>query len=183
MLVTNELLFGQIAVTKKFITQEQLGECLKLQLEKSRQLSIGKILLKHGYIKPGQIEKVLDQQEENLREAATYSPRKKLKDRFFGTLAVTMKYATLPQVVESLQEQQRLERMNVHIRLGEVFVSKGYMTVDEVRNVLEKQKKRPPACVRCGRPANVLADISGGLFYCRDCADELNIVEDPGFGE
>jgi hypothetical protein len=140
MIIARELLFGQIAVSMHFISQPQLDECLSLQKNPDFQMPIGKILLQRGYITPGNVDEILKTQESIVKDASSYAPGRKSGDSLFGKMAVTMKYTTLSQVIECMKEQDRLERLNIHIRLGEIFLSKRYLTVEQVRELIARQK-------------------------------------------
>jgi hypothetical protein len=181
MIIADDLLFGRIAITQKSITEENLRECLDLQRSTLTHLSIGKILLKKEYITTEEIENVLDIQEQNLREASGYSPRRKLKETLFGTLAVKSKRMPLPIVLECLHEQEHLERLNIFLRLGEIFISKGYMDVKQVRSLLDQQKGEAGKCIICGKPVEKPSHSPVEGQICKKCKKKVQRNDDFSF--
>jgi serine/threonine protein kinase len=58
--------FGDVAVSRGFVTQKQVQECLDLQAELSKQnvkKLLGDILLERGYLLPHQIDQIREQQK------------------------------------------------------------------------------------------------------------------------
>jgi hypothetical protein len=172
MIVRKDLLFGSLAVADKVVTEEQLQECLKLQREQQFYKSVGIIMVEKGYISLGRVGELLKLQEENLKEAAGLGTASS-GETLFGTLAVMKRFTTLSQVEQCLEEQRRLRRLGIFVRLGEILVSRKYMTVEQVLSVLERQSTRVLYCGRCRKRFNVTAFSNRKRFFCNVCGGEL----------
>ncbi len=172
MIVKRDLLFGALAVVQKAVTEEQLQECLKLQREQNFYKSIGTILLEKGYTDREEIRRLLRFQEEGLKEAAGFDSVAS-GETLFGTIAVMKRLTTLERVEECLNEQRRLRRLGIYLRLGEIFVSKKHLTLEQVKMVLKRQNTRVLWCSRCSKRFNVTAFSSRRRFFCNVCGAEL----------
>lgn len=117
----NSRFFGQYLLEKGRITSEQLVSALEHQ--KSVQAAIGTLALERGLLTGEQIKQILaEQRKTSLR---------------FGEQAVAMGLLTQTQVDELLQEQEVSHR----VLLGEVLVSKGYLTLEMLEKELKEYKK------------------------------------------
>jgi len=117
----NSRFFGQYLLEKGRITSEQLVAALEQQ--KTVQAAIGILALESGLLTAEQIKQILtEQRKTGLR---------------FGEQAVVMGSLTKTQVDELLQEQEVSHR----VRLGEVLVSKGYLTLEMLEKELKEYKK------------------------------------------
>ncbi|TET36662.1 MAG: hypothetical protein E3J72_07865 [Planctomycetota bacterium] len=173
MIFLQELLFGQIAIAEKIVDEEQLAAALDKQHNEARNKSIGLILVELGFANPEQIEKILEVQAENLKKASSYNPRKKSGETFFGTIAVMKRFTTLSKVVECLREQERLEKFNIFLRLGEIFVSRGYLSSEQVKKILSAQQSVKVRCDGCRRMATIEEFNPSGRYTCPACGDRL----------
>ncbi|MHC4601073.1 MAG: hypothetical protein ACYS47_18930 [Planctomycetota bacterium] len=116
-----DLLLGQIALEKGFISQDQLDECLRLQESEPQWKQLGMILLDREFISEEDLDIVLEIQRKSL-EKNVDNTELKLKDVLFGRIVVSNRLATQGQVNECLREQERIERMGMFLRLGEIMV-------------------------------------------------------------
>jgi hypothetical protein len=172
MIVKKDLLFGSLAVAGKSVTGEQLQECLKAQREQQYYKSIGIILVEKGYLDREEVGRLLMLQEESLKEAAGLGSAGS-GETLFGALAVMKRFTTFSQVEECLEEQRRLRRLGMFLRLGEILVSRKYMAVEEVLSVLERQSTHVLYCSRCKKRFNVTAFSNRKRFFCNVCGAEL----------
>jgi len=182
MIVRKDMLFGSLAVKDKTVTEEQLKECLKIQRDLQYYKSIGTIMVEKGYLDRGKVGELLRLQEENLKEAAGLGTAGS-GETLFGTLAVMKRFATLSQVEQCLEEQRRLRRLGIFVRLGEILVSRKFMKVEQVLSVLERQSTRVLYCARCRKRFNVTAFSNRKRFFCNVCGGELvrpEIIETVG---
>lgn len=62
MLRPKDVLFGEIAVTLKLLTSEQLAECITVQRRDRRHRRLGAICEQLGYLLSADVQRVLDQQ-------------------------------------------------------------------------------------------------------------------------
>ena len=117
----NSRFFGQYLLEKGRITSEQLAAALEQQ--KTVQAAIGTLALERGLLTADEIKQILNQQRKTgLR---------------FGEQAVARGSLTQTQVDELLREQEVSHR----VRLGEVLVSKGYLTLEMLEKELKEYKK------------------------------------------
>jgi twitching motility protein PilT len=73
--VSDDLLFGRIALHYKLVTREQLVEASRYQAEEASSRKLGEILVEKSYLTPRQLEQVLAVQREYLaKQQTTASP-------------------------------------------------------------------------------------------------------------
>ncbi len=181
MATNDEILFGRIAVLSKFVTQEQVDECLatqeRLRHEQPEEVPhLGTILVDTGYLSEREKRAILQVQKENLQRRDSGANARR-QERIFGYLVMKLDYATEEQVFECVREQARLQRFNLMFKLGEVFVSKGYLSHDQVQEVLALQDKFIVTCEGCGVKFNVVRYQAGSKVKCPECG-EIALVPD-----
>lgn len=182
MIVRRDLLFGSLAVAEKDVSLEQLQECIDIQRRQRYYKSIGRVMLGKGYLDLPAISRLLRMQEENLKEAAGIVGAGS-GETLFGAVAVMKRFTTLTQVEECLDEQRRLRRLGIFLRLGEILVSRKYMTVTQVLTVLKRQSTQVLTCSRCKKRFNVTAFSNRKRFFCNVCGAELvqpEVIESVG---
>ena len=74
------------------------------------------------------------------------------KDNRFGTTAISMGFITKEQLIEalSIQAAENVEQ-NTHRLLGEILVSEGMMSSEQVEDVLETMSNRIAYAIGGGR--------------------------------
>jgi uncharacterized OB-fold protein len=159
------------------ITQEQLDQCLKIQESSEEPKLIGMILLEQGFITKEQLRTVLEYQKQNQQRPAT-DPEEQKSDIAFGFIAVKKKYTTLNRVYECVREQARAAKLGLFFRLGEIFVNKGYLTVEQVQDILQDQNKTILECEGCTTRFNVIGYEEGKTIKCTKCGRRLVPPED-----
>jgi hypothetical protein len=122
--------FGQLAIERGFVTVDQIIEAFTIQARESIEMrrcrAIGEILLDLGYISTQQISMVLQ---------GRFEPR-------FGDIATSRRFITLPQLIEAMTVQVRDEtEKGTHRLLGEILIELGFMTGNQVKQVLEAMKR------------------------------------------
>lgn len=127
---------GQIAIEWGLITREALAEAVdrqKAERARNRPRPLGEILVEGGYLSCEQVEELLLAQE--LAETRGC-------ERLFGTVALERGYVDDEQVREALAEQSVAFRFGrKRPLLGEVFVRRGWMSLEQVLEVLEAQAR------------------------------------------
>jgi hypothetical protein len=172
MLVKKDMLFSSLAVGSGKVTGAQLEEIQKLQREQHHYKSIGRLMVEKGYLKRADVRVLLSRQEENLKEAVGVHSAGS-GETLFGAVAVMKRYTTLSQVEECLEEQRRLRRLGIFLRLGEILISRKYMTVGQVLTVLKRQHTQMLYCSRCKKKFNVTAFSNRKRFFCNVCGGDL----------
>ncbi len=176
--IQEEMLFGKIAVKKGFITEEQLEECIKLQKSSTPPQLIGIILKDKGYITREQLREIIEYQKKHMRRPAT-DPEEQKSDIAFGFIAVKLKFTTLDRVYECVREQTKAAKLGLYFRLGEVFVKKGYLTSEQVKDILAQQNRTIMECIGCGTRFNVIGYTPDRTVKCTKCGRRLETPADP----
>ena len=166
MPASDDLLFGKIALSKQFCTQEQIDECVELQSGESPQPPLGELLLYKGYLTPEQHAEILKEQQKNLQSEDPATKRRK-EDLLFGKLAVREGLVTEDQVNDCLRRQAA--HQGDPRSLGEVMVDRGFLSPDQVKHLLARQQKRIMSCSRCRLSFTVLTISQGKSVACPRC--------------
>ncbi len=170
-----DILLGRIALANRFVTKEQLDECVRLQAAGHKE-SLGKLLEEKGYLTSTQLIAVLELQDQRLRRshARLRVPKKEV---LFGRLAIKLGMATKEQVYDALREQALLLDMDKKYRLGQVMIMKGYLSVAQVEMLLKCQHKTILQCPECSTRYNVEGYVPGMKVQCRRCG--RSVLEEP----
>jgi hypothetical protein len=164
-----DLLFGRIAVNRKYCTQEQLDKCLALQANSRDRVPLGQILRSEGYISDNQHSEILALQRKNLN--ALDPVNKASKDAvLIGKLVVRMKLMTEDQVNACLRIQAKGGEKR---SLGEIMVEQGYLTPPQLREILARQHKRIMSCSKCRLSFTVTSTTQGKAVHCPRCKGPL----------
>jgi protein-arginine kinase activator protein McsA len=170
---SGDLLFGKIALTEKFCTQAQIDECtrLQLQLQSPHQPAprLGDLLLDKGYLSAAQHAKILEIQQQNL-DLVDPLVKKRKESILFGKLAIKLGLVTPDEVNSCLRLQAEPGESR---SLGEILVSKGYLTAIQVKDILEKQLKKIMSCPACKLSFTVLTLSEGKKIECPKCKGPL----------
>lgn len=168
----NRLLIGQIALELKFLTREQLQECIDHQAGRMQPKPIGTLLVESGFLTAEQLTVVVEEQKRRLQESLPYAPTQRGAVAF-GRLIVERGLVSQEHVNQALRAQQDLAERGVRKRLGELLVEAGHLEPDAVPDLLKSQGKVLMACTFCGAHLNVLSTISEG-YPCRKCGMPLD---------
>lgn len=196
----NDLLLGQIAVRKGFVTLEQLMQALQEQARdtppgdvtvriRRYQRPLGVILVAKGFLTDAQLLSLLQEQKTRMQMPADYLdlPREQV---LFGQIVIREGLATPAQVGKSLRIQalqgsdpdsaghENGNGAGRTLRLGEVMVRRGYLQPAQVLAVLRKQTKALLQCVECQTRYNVLGYEDQRRYKCRRCGAMLEMVTD-----
>lgn len=90
-------------------------------------------------------------------------------DRTFGQIAIKRGWINVEQLETALHEQEQLRRIRLGFRLGEVCVRQGFLTVDQVREILRAQGVSRSDCATCG---GVIEELDRAET-CPGCGGEL----------
>ncbi|MBI2922759.1 MAG: serine/threonine protein kinase [Planctomycetes bacterium] len=189
------VLFGKLAVSTRFITEEQLQECLDFQKEieerGEKPPRLGEILEQKGYLTKQQIQSILETMSSMQR-------------RRFGEIGVAFHFITLEQLETCLDIQKLLQAPQEtvplfgqalvayrnflkqvlaggpHPRIGDVLCSMGYMRPHQVEAILEEQNKRIVRCKSCEASLNISRFQIGQKIKCGQCSAVLEIVKPEG---
>jgi ribosomal protein S27E len=166
----SDLLFGKLAVSMGYCTQEELDACLKIQSAGPDRLPLGRVLINEGYLNEDQHSGILTAQRKNMN-AVDPLLNKQREAVLFGKLAVREGLLTPVQANECLAQQATEGESR---SLGEIMVSKRFMTAAQVKDLLAKQQKKIMSCPGC-RMSFTVFTISQGkkVVSCPRCKAEL----------
>ena len=165
----HDLLFGRIALNRKFCTQAQLDECIAIQARSRDRLAIGHILKSEGYITEDQHSEVLSIQRRNMMAV---DPVQKLSKEtiLLGKLAVRERYMSERDVNFCLRLQAKEGEKR---SIGEVMVEQGYLTPEQLKRLLAKQHKKIMSCPTCKLSFTVLTISKSKVIPCPRCKGPL----------
>ena len=169
----DETLFGRIAVLNNYLRSDQLEECLKIQRGESPPRRIGDILLEKKYLTEEQLQTILEIRRKKSRKAQTNRVEARQNDKAFGHLALESGLVNLDQLEGAILEQQRLDHLNLHFRLGEIMVAKRMLNASDVLQLLRSQGKQILLCPVCDIHYNVLKYQDGKVYRCTKCHSDL----------
>jgi len=186
------ILFGKIAVSTKFITDEQLDECLQEQIEMEtrgeKAPRLGELLERKGYLTKRQIRSLLETMQSMQR-------------RLFGEIATSFQFVTLDQVQTCLEIQRYLKEPQENVplfgqalatyrghaqqvtdgaepaKIGELMVAMGFLKEHQVKAVIEEQNKKIVECENCEASLNVTNFLPGQKVKCGQCQSVLMIQQ------
>jgi hypothetical protein len=166
-------LFGQIALKLGLITRKQLDDALELQKYAKERKPVGVILMELKIIGQAELEKIIEAQKELV--VASHSRAKAVKeDNLFGKVAIRLGFSDETQLQECLKMQETLPKERF-MRLGDIMVLKGYLSVEQVRSILDAQKGLILFCPHCKTQFNVVMLQPGATLQCYNCGSPLRI--------
>jgi predicted RNA-binding Zn-ribbon protein involved in translation (DUF1610 family) len=163
------MLFGHLAVSGRFVTEEQIAECVDMQ-EKYRSRGgpvprLGELLAMKGYMTPDQVRAVLDGQHGR-------------REGLFGEIAVRWRFVTREVLDGALAFQREMDAAGKHrARIGEILVGRGELQAHQVRAILDAQGKRIVHCSSCAARFNVAHFRAGASVQCPKCGAETVMGE------
>ena len=178
-----DLLLGQIAVEKGFLTKAQLAEVMKEQSGGTASTDpdatvnpskgtrpLGTLLMSKGYLKEQELVALLEEQSRRL-EAIKNCQKLQKVEYLFGQLLVKNNLATMLQINKCLEIQLKMAEKGVTPipRLGELLVEHGFVDKKTVSDVLKMQDKDILFCTGCGRQYNVVGLEDGKAYKCKEC--------------
>ena len=181
MISIKDVLLGQLAIEKGFITKAQLAEVMKEQQGGNNDPDatasptksvrpLGTLLLAKGFLKEDQLVGLLEEQTRRLEAVKNVQKLQKV-DYLFGQLLVKHNLATMLQINKCLEIQLKMAEKGVSPipRLGELLVEHGFVDRKTVADVLKMQDKDILFCTGCGRQYNVVGLEEGKAYKCKEC--------------
>lgn len=124
--VKNKLAIGKILVTKRFITNAQLAEALKVQREKN-SIKIGDLMVSLGYLSDEQLDIIIKKQK-NIRES-------KGENLSFGAIVLKENFVSKIKLEKALKIQNR----QYCAKLGDTLLEMGYITPEQLAVAIKIQ--------------------------------------------
>ena len=166
-------LFGQIALRLNIITKQQLGEALELQRCAKSQKPLGVLLMELQFVTQKDLDRILEAQKALAAQAATRQKAVR-EDNLFGKVAIRLNFTTEERLAECLSMQEQLPK-DRFMRLGDIMVIKGYLTVEQVKKIIDTQKGLILYCPKCDTQYNVVMFKPGASIQCYRCGSPLRI--------
>jgi predicted RNA-binding Zn-ribbon protein involved in translation (DUF1610 family) len=177
-----DLLLGQLAVEKGFVTKAQLADVMKEQQGDGQSdpnattnasnttRPLGTLLLSKGLLKEQDLVALLEEQSRRLESVKNVQKMQKV-EYLFGQLLVKHNLATMLQINKCLEIQLKMAEKGVTPipRLGELLVEHGFVDKKTVADVLKMQDKDVLFCTGCGRQYNVVGLEEGKAYKCKEC--------------
>jgi predicted RNA-binding Zn-ribbon protein involved in translation (DUF1610 family) len=177
-----DLLLGQLAVEKGFITKAQLADVMKEQQgdgkadpnatagSSNATRPLGTLMLSKGLLKEQQLVALLEEQSRRMESVKNVQKMQKV-EYLFGQLLVKHNLATMLQINKCLEIQLKMAEKGVSPipRLGELLVEHGFVDKKTVADVLKMQDKDVLFCTGCGRQYNVVGLEEGKAYKCKEC--------------
>ena len=165
------------------VSREALLECL-FQMAQERKSGaprpLGVLLVSRGLLTEGEVSRILSGRE---RPSGTWSL---LSDEKVGNLLVKAGLISRENVEECARIQQEMRAAGrTPPPLGELVVSRGYATEQQVSRALAYQNKILFACGGCGVKVRAAPPPPGNRYRCRSCGGTLAPAEPavpPGAG-
>lgn len=164
-----DLLFGKIAVNRKYCTAAQLEKCIALQANSRDRVPLGQFLRSEGYITEEQHSEILAIQRRNLNVIDPISKVSK-ESILIGKLAVREKLMSEANVNLCLRLQARDGEKR---SIGEIMVEQGHLTPAQLKSLLSKQHKRIMSCPACKLSFTVLSSTQAKVVPCPRCKGAL----------
>ena len=166
-----DLLLGQLAVQKGYLTEEELQDCVRDQAAEPAK-TLGALLVERGYLSESQLRVLLAQQQANFAQAQAKPDPRTQDDATFGKLLLERKLVTQEQLNECL----RIQASDMfHPRLGEVLA--GVVEAPQVllQKILAAQKKVVVECTGCHTSFNIAGAEPGQRVKCRACGKLMTV--------
>lgn len=180
-----DLALAKLAVELRVVTQAQVEACLREASDDPPGVPpsawpLGDLLVRRGFLSPDDRQRV-----EGAWSQRTASAVARKEDILFGRICVVKKYASPAEVSECLELQKRLASRRgtgdpmTAPRIGELMIERGYLSPDQVKEVLREQRKFLVRCAGCGRQYNVVGLLPGQTFPCKKCGATVTVTATP----
>lgn len=90
-------------------------------------------------------------------------------DRSFGGVALRKQLITVAQLEEAILEQQRLHRLKLFFRIGEILLNLNHVTSEEAREILMEQGNAVGGCEGCSSIVRLVAGVRTETATCPFC--------------
>jgi tRNA A-37 threonylcarbamoyl transferase component Bud32 len=157
------------AIAKFFITQDQMEEAVEYMAGSGTAATLGEVLVEKRFVTPHQIP-LLEKLAAATDRHKEYHSR---ADMLFGNLVVECNLATGEDLDAALGEQVKFTEEGEKLRLGQILVQSGMLTLSQVKSLLSVQKKRILSCASCGAQYNISGYRPGLVAKCTSCGAAL----------
>lgn len=166
-------LMGMMAVEKGLIKEKDLTKCLNIA-EFSEGKTMKQVMVEQGILtqyKADKLERILERQSnpESARLPQEPSTEK------FGVLCVEKGVCDQGAIDGALAEQKEFASHGMNIPLGQILMSQGQMTSEDVTLIIERQGRRRLECdnADCKKAFNVQGYDEDKFYTCPKCDADL----------
>ena len=125
-------LFIDVALQKKYVTQPIVDQCLKIQQQMHKKISIGEVMRLHNFIGKKEYDEIEKIVLEGHQEEKEKKKEKRARDRKFAEVVLKEKLITEIHLVECVSLQREKEKRGEDIPLSEILVQKEYIKPEDV---------------------------------------------------
>ena len=171
----SDSLFGQFALRLGLLSQERLEKALETQRQSEAEKTLAEILLDEKVLTPDGVRRIRKAQK-MLASQDLHRAKATREDGIFGKLAIYLNFCRETQMREctAIQEQLPQDRF---MRLGDIMVIKGYLSVHQVKRTIDVQKALIIYCRVCDTQFNVVMLLPGTTLLCHRCGASLRVPE------
>ncbi len=172
--MVHDRLLGMLAVEKRFIVEKQLKECMNIIELFETDKTLKEILLRKKYLTKAQIQRLESElfPDEPAEEDSSSVPRQPS----FGELALEKNMIDQSQLDKALEEQQKYISRGIRPQIGQVMFKIGFLTLPQVKKVLEAQLKKILVCKMCNIQKIVFNYSPTLIYQCERCG--LDLIEE-----
>lgn len=169
-----ENLISRVGILNGFLRRDQLVECLEENRASSCPRDLGQILLQKGYLTEEQLDIIQEIRRKKVRKMLWDTKEIDRGERAFGQIALRRGLIQLRDLETAILEQERLRKLNLQFRIGEILVSRGLLPADRVLEILAEQRKRVLHCTTCDFHYQVFDYKAGDEYHCKKCGGLLS---------
>lgn len=169
----DENIFGRLAMVQGWISREQFKECQEEERRAPGRGDLGQILFARGYLTEQQLGRLREVHRRKSRKLVREGEDAEHLDRAFVQVILRKEALSFGQLEAALLEQERLERLNLTLRLPEVILALGMLAEEQVLDVLRESQRSVLECPACDRYYSVGGYRSGTRYQCRRCGGAL----------
>ncbi|MBI5366823.1 MAG: hypothetical protein HZA54_07280, partial [Planctomycetes bacterium] len=166
-----EILLGKLALQLGYLTQDHLDNLLREQAGGCDR-TLGQLLVERHFVTPKELADLQALQVKNLAKPSDYSAAPR-GATMLGAEALRRGWLTAEQLADALRVQGMLEAKGDVKRLGEVLYARGYLTRDQVKELLGGQGKRLARCPGCAAQYNLVGMDLARRVECPKCGGVL----------
>ena len=154
------------------VTEQELNDLMRVTGGESAT-AFCEQLRERELVEQSWIEWAIDAARRKARRYLSSTDEKTTHDRSFGEIAMSRGWIAVADLEDAILEQQRLRRVNLKFRIGEIMVRRGGLTADQVREILAEQGYRTLSCGSCQSVVNISKSSDQELSACPLCQGEL----------
>ncbi len=160
--------FAQAAIDSEYVTEAQIRECSRVQRESANRVSLGMILVEKGHLDFEQLSQLSEiRGEDNEGDPA------RAQDFLFGRLCVQLGLISPNQLNECMMIQGKKQRDDEYRLLGAIMVEKGFLSQEQVCEVLRTLRTEMIHCPGCDALYKAAEVPAEERDLCMECGASL----------